>query len=118
MRTIDVAKILSPDLKSRIRARDLKLYMENSEEVTFVLDLSHVEFATRGFMDEFYNLFMKDSKANGFSVTISNVPEDIKALLDAVSRTQVKTTVVPSSTPEVTFKTVKEFMSFLGSAAF
>ena len=118
MKTIDMAQILSPDLKSRMRAQDLRLLMENSDEHTFVLDFSHVKFATRSFMDEFYNLFMKDSKANGFSVTISNVPEDIKALLDAVSRTQVKTTVVPSSTPEVTFKTVKEFMSFLGSAAF
>jgi len=118
MKTIDMAQILSTDLKSRMQAQDLKLYMENSEGIAFALDFCHVKFATRCFMDEFYNLFLKDSKANGFSVEITNVPEDIKALLDAVSRTQVKTTVVPSSTPEVTFKTVKEFMSFLGSAAF
>lgn len=113
-----MAQILSTDLKSRMQAQDLKLYIENSEGTAFALDFCHVKFATRCFMDEFYNLFMKDSKANGFSVEITNVPEDIKAMLDAVSRTQVKTTIIPSSTPEIVFKSIREFMSFLGGAAF
>ena len=115
MKTIDIAQILSPDLKSRMRAQDLKLLMLNSGEGAFELDFSHVKFATRSFMDEFYNLFLKDPKANAFSVTVTNVPEDIKALLDAVSRTQVKATVIPADTPEVTFKDVKEFMNYLST---
>jgi len=115
MKTIDIAQILSPDLKSRMRAQDLKLLMVNSGEDAFVLDFSHVKFATRSFMDEFYNLFLKDPKANTFSVMVTNVPEDIKALLDAVSRTQVKTTVIPSDTSEVTFKDVNEFLNYLST---
>ena len=116
MKTIDIAQILSPDLKSRMRAQDLKLLMVNSGEDAFELDFSHVKFATRSFMDEFYNLFLKEPKANAFSVTVTNVPEDIKALLDAVSRTQVNATVISSDIPEVTFKSVAEMLKYLKTA--
>ena len=115
MNTIDIAQILSPDLKSRMRAQDLRLYIQNSGADVVELDFSHVKFATRSFMDEFYNLFLKDARANNFTVKITNVPEDIKAMLDAVSRTQVKTTVIPSDTPEMTFKSVDEFLKFLST---
>ena len=118
MKKIDIAEILSPDLKSRMRAQDLKLYIQNSGADNVDLDFSNVKFATRSFMDEFYNLFLKDAEANSFTVKITNVPEDIKAMLDAVSRTQVKTSVIPSETPEVTFKSVGDFMQFLGSSAY
>lgn len=115
MKTIDIAQILSPDLKSRMRAQDLRLYIQNSEADAVDLDFSHVKFATRSFMDEFYNLFLKDAKSNNFSVKISNVPEDIKAMLDSVSRTQVKTTVIPSDSPEVSFKDVNEFIQYMST---
>lgn len=115
MKTIDIAQILSPDLKSRMRAQDLRLYIKNSEANAVNLDFSHVKFATRSFMDEFYNLFLKDAESNTFSVKISNVPEDIKAMLDSVSRTQVKTTVIPSDTPEVSFKDVNEFIQYMST---
>lgn len=117
MKTIDIAEILSPDLKSRMRAQDLQLLMKNSGENAFVLDFAHVKFATRSFMDEFFNLFLKDGKFNSFSVSIINVPEDIKAMLDAVSRTQVRASVIPSQTPEKSFATVDEFVHFLSTAA-
>lgn len=117
MKTIDIAQILSPDLKSRMRAQDLRLYIQNTGAKAVTLDFSQVKFATRSFMDEFYNLFLKDAKANAFSVKIVNVPEDIKAMLDAVSRTQVRTTTIPSDTPEVTFKSVNDMLQFLSSVA-
>lgn len=117
MKTIDIAQILSPDLKSRMRAQDLKLLMVNSGEDAFELDFSHVKFATRSFMDEFYNLFLKDPKANAFSVTVTNVPEDIKAMLDAVSRTQVNVKVIPSDTPEVIFNSIDDVMKYLKTAS-
>ena len=116
MKTIDLADILSPDLKSRMRAQDLKLLMENSGEKAFVLDFANVKFATRSFMDEFYNLFLKTPNANSFSIQIINVPEDIKAILEAVSRTQLNVTVVPSDIPEVTFNSVAEMLKYLNSA--
>ena len=115
MKTIDIAQILSPDLKSRMRAQDLRLLMENSGENSFVMDFHGVKFATRSFIDEFYNLFLKNPGMNAFMVEITNVPEDIKLMLDAVSRTQVRAKVIPSNTPEVTFKNVDEFVNYLST---
>lgn len=117
MKTIDIAQILSPDLKSRMRAQDLKMLMENSEEDSFIIDFANVKFATRSFMDEFYNLFMKNTAANPFNVQITNVPEDIKAILDAVSRTHVNVKVIPSDTPEIIFKSLDEMMKYLKTAS-
>ena len=115
MKTIYIAQILSPDLKSRMRAQDLRLLMENSGNDSFVMDFHGVKFATRSFIDEFYNIFLKNPDANAFSVEIINVPEDIKLMLDAVSRTQLRTNVIPSDTPEVTFKNVDELVNYLST---
>lgn len=117
MKTIDITQILSPDLKSRMRAQDLKLFMENSDEKSFMLDFKNVKFATRSFMDEFYNLFLKTPDTNPFRVQVTNVPVDIKAMLDAVSRTQMNVKVIPSDTSEVVFKTVDEMLHYLKTAS-
>ena len=114
---IDVVQLLSPDLKSRMRAQDLKLLIENSEEKEIELDFQGVKFATRSFIDEFYNLFLKNPKENTFQVKLTNVPEDIKTMLDTVSRTQVRAKVIPSQTQEISFKNVKEFLNYLSSVA-
>ena len=100
-----------------MRAQDLKLLIENSEEKEVVLDFQGVKFATRSFIDEFYNLFLKSPTTNAFQVELTNVPEDIKTILDAVSRTQVRAKVVPSQTQEISFKNVKEFLNYLSSVA-
>jgi len=112
MKTIDIAQLLSPDLKSRMRAQDLKLLVENSGADAVEMDFHGVKFATRSFIDEFYNLFLKNSEANSFSLELINVPSDIKAMLDAVSRTQVRAKVIPSQSQEVSFKDIKEFMNY------
>ena len=117
MKTIDIAQILSPDLKSRLRAQDLRSLMENSGENSFVIDFHGVKFATRSFIDEFYNLFLKNPSVNAFTVEITNLPEDIKLMLDAVSRTQMQVKVIPSDTPEVTFKNVDELVNYLSNVA-
>jgi len=117
MKTIDIAAILSPDLKSRMRAQDLKLLIENSGSNAVEMDFHGVKFATRSFIDEFYNLFLKNSEDNTFSVELINVPADIKTMLDAVSRTQVRAKVIPSQSHEVSFKDVKEFINYFSTVA-
>ena len=52
---IDIAQLLSPDLKSRMRAKDLRLLVKNSGAKSVVIDFGGVKFATRSFIDEFYN---------------------------------------------------------------
>lgn len=82
-----------------------------------VMDFHGVKFATRSFIDEFYNLFLKNPEENAFRVELTNVPEDIKTMLDAVSHTQVRAKVIPSQTQEISFKDLKEFLNYLSSVA-
>lgn len=115
MKTIDIAQLLSPDLKSRMRAQDLKQLVENSETDAVVFDFSNVKFATRSFIDEFYNLFLKHPEAIPFKVEITNVPEDIAMMLEAVSRTQIRAKVIPSQMKEIIFKDVNDFLHYISS---
>ena len=117
MKTIDIAQLLSPDLKSRMRAQDLKLLVENSGADAVEMDFHGVKFATRSFIDEFYNLFLKTPQSNAFQVELANMPEDIATMLEAVSRTQVRAKVIPSQTKEFSFKDVNEFLHHLSSVA-
>lgn len=118
MKTIDITQVLSQDLKSRLRAQDLKLFIENSGEDTVVLDFNNVKFATRSFIDEFYNLFLKNPSAHPYRVEITNVPEDINTILEAVSRTQTTAKVIPSQTPEVSFSSVDDLLHYFKTVAF
>lgn len=115
MKTIDIAEILSPDLKSRMRARDLKDYVDNSQDSEIKLDFQKVNFATRSFIDEFYNLFLKDPSSLSYSLEIINVPEDINIMLETVSRTQVRTNVIPSKSEEISFDDVDELIKYLST---
>lgn len=115
MRTVDISQILSPDLKSRLRVRDLRLFIENCQEDVVVLDFGNVAFATRSFIDEFYNVFMKSSDPLPFKIEITNVPEDINRIFESVSHTQTRIKTVPSRTPERSFSTTDELISYLKS---
>ncbi len=115
IKTIDVAAILSPDLKSRMRAQDLKLLIEISGADSVVMDLKGVKFATRSFIEEFYNLFFKTPDANTFRVELTNVPSDIKAMQGAVSRKQIRVNVIPSQSQEVAFKDVNDLLDYFNT---
>ena len=116
MKTIDIAQLLSPDLKSRMRAQDLRLLIANSEAKVVIMDFSGVKFATRSFIDEFYNIFLKDSSINNFKVELINIPSDIKAMFDSVSRTQVSAKVIPSDSSERNFNDINEFIHYINTA--
>ena len=76
MKTIDITTVLSPDLKSRSTVADLLLYVLNSNEQEIQIDFAKVLFATRSFMDEYYNTFVNDhGKLNGIKVESINLPE-------------------------------------------
>ncbi len=117
MKTIDITQVLSPDLKSRVRAHDLELFIANSGEDVVTLDFSNVAFATRSFIDEFYNLFLKDPESHSFKVEITNVPEDINTILESVSRTQTRVKTVPARIPEKSFKNVDDVLNYLRTAS-
>lgn len=116
MKKIDITSILSEYLKSRSLVGDLLLYIKNSNYDEVTIDFAKVKFATRSFMDEFYNTFVNDrGKLGGIKVSLANMPSDIQYMLDVVSRTQTgrRNFEVPDSTSVKSFKTVGEFTSWM-----
>ena len=87
MRTFFIAQILNVDLMSRLLAQDFYDYIKNTSETDITIDFTGVNFATRSFIDEFYNLFLKPSNKE-FEVKIANLPSDIEAIMNAVKLTQ------------------------------
>ena len=118
MRSIDIAEILTPDLGYRAYVHDLELFIQNSGEDVVMLDFSNVQFATRSFVDEFYNVFLKNPEAQPYRVEITNVPEDINTILEAVGRTQTRATVIPARIPEMSFSSAQELLEFLRSTSY
>lgn len=116
MKTIDIIDILSPDLKSRARVHDLELFIQNCGKKTVILDFSNVQFATRSFVDEFYNVFLKTPKTNSVKVEITNAPEDVNTILVAESRTQTRAKVIPSRIPVKSFQSVDDLVLYLKAA--
>lgn len=90
--TIDITDITSRDLKSRESARRAKKEIDELVERTGAdmveVDFEKVEFSTRCFMDEFYNLFLSSEAREQECATVEvvNVPEDIRVILAAVVR--------------------------------
>ena len=111
--TIDITKILSPDLKSRTSARNLDLFIRNSGEESVVLDFINVKYATRGFIDEFYNLFIKDSNLLPYHVEIINIPKDINRILEIVSSTQSHSNRISENANFIKFNNVDEMKEYL-----
>lgn len=86
---IDITTILSQDLKSRLAVKDLLMYIQNTNSKSVVVDFAKVEFATRSFIDEYYNVIMNHSFSD-IEIQTVNIPDDIQMIFDAVKRTQHK----------------------------
>lgn len=110
MKTINIAEILlSPDLGSRSQARGFRRFVdENYSGEPVTIDFSGVQFSSRAFMDEFYNLFLSPavSSESKVDVEVANMPDDIAAILASVVRTNTHPRVVSSSNVEAP---VREF---------
>lgn len=115
--TLDITDILSQDLKSRSTVADLMAFVEHQQAEIVKIDFSKVLFATRSFIDEYYNQFIK----NGGNilqkrVETIHVPDDIQSIIYAVSQTQQgqKKETTPKGTV-TSFSSVKELNRFLTS---
>lgn len=114
--SIDIAKCLTPELMSRAKVQVLKDYINSLQSKQVSVDFSHVAFATRSFMDEFFNAFLKTPEDSNVKIELVNVPEDIAAMLNAVSKTQhgVKKTIQPTADTK-NFSSAEEAISFLAT---
>lgn len=94
MKTINISEIISPDLGFRALARGFRQFVDKNfaVEEAVTIDSSGVQFTSRSFMDEFYNLVLSPSAASSCPVKVEvvNLPADIAALLEAVVRTNTQ----------------------------
>lgn len=113
MNRIYIKQELSADLKSRSTVHTLYLSVKDKNLDEVVFDFSNVNFATRSFLDEFYNVFIKEHR-----VKIENVPEEIAIILDTVSSTQEKKKGLIKQKNVKSFKTVDDFCSYMSRLSF
>ena len=116
--TIDITKILSRDIINRSRARDLKAYIVKQKLAEVELDFKDIKFATRSFIDEFYNLFLKDASSLPFKVEITNGPADIQAMITSVSKTQTKVKTIRQTSNVLNFDNVDDLLKYMSTVAF
>lgn len=115
---INAAKVLSQDIISRSRARDLKTYIVKQKLAEVELDFKDIKFATRSFIDGFYNFFLKDASSLPFKVEITNVPEDIQAMITSVSKTQTKVKTIRPTSNVLNFENVDDLLKYMSTVAF
>ena len=109
---IDVAKVLSQDIISRSRARGLMAYIVERELTEVELDFKDIKFATRSFID------VKDASSLPFKVEITNVPEDIQAMITSVSKTQTKVKTIRPTSNVLNFENVDDLLKYMSTVAF
>ncbi|MBO5268095.1 MAG: hypothetical protein J6B13_04970 [Muribaculaceae bacterium] len=117
MTTIDISTILGADLRSRYSVHDLVEYFRNTD-TSIVADFSKIQFATRSFIDEFYNVFIKGATELPFHIEITNMPENIKATFDSVSRTQTGVKTVPPTARVKQFASLDDLLRYMDSIPF
>ena len=117
-KVIDIAVCIGRDLKSRIAVRELHDKIINETKTHVKIDFRNVNFATRSFMDEFYNVFIANADVNA---ELINLSPEIKAMLDAVKSTQhrpTKSAVNISSDSDIKFSSISQVNKYLEELSF
>ena len=111
--TVDIATLLKPDLMSRFAVADLLIYIHNTGSESVVVDFAGVKFATRSFVDEYYNVIMKNPSS--IKIETINIPEDIQVIFDVVQRTQHKEKDIKLDATVVKCKTFADVQRVFGT---
>lgn len=111
--TVDIATLLKPDLMSRFAVADLLIYIHNTGSESVVVDFAGVKFATRSFVDEYYNVIMKNQSS--INIETINIPEDIQVIFDVVQRTQHKEKDIKLDATVVKCKTFADVQRVFGT---
>jgi hypothetical protein len=115
---IDIAVCIGRDLKSRIAVKNLYDMIQNQNLKDVKIDLRNVNFATRSFMDEFYNVFIANADLN---VELINLSPELKAMIDAVKSTQhrsTKSALKISSDSDIKFSSISQVNKYLDELSF
>ena len=107
---INISEILSQDLKFRQQAKRLKDCIDKYQDEEISLDFKETNFASRAFIDEFYNLFLKESP----NIKIINVPEDLAKIIETISNNKPPIiNIITSNTEELYFDNVEDFIDYI-----
>lgn len=115
---IDIAKQIGQNLKSRVLVRDFYDLILNLKVESLVLDFRNVRFASRSFMDEFFNVILE---SNDFKTILIHVSPELQTMLDTVRETQhrPKNYKLKRKSDNVeTFSSIAEINEFLSSLSF
>jgi len=117
-KVFDITAFAGRDLKSRITVRKFFDFIL-SHDVDFVtIDFKNLNFATRSFIDEFYNLFINNPE---IKVELLHVSSEIMAMFNAVKSTQRRSKSISlrrKSVKVTRFSSISEVNAFLGSLSF
>ena len=109
-KTIDISVVIGTDIRTRSRIRQLTDII--TQESTYVIDFSKVEFISRSFADELVSLI--DNSAG--RVVCANMPEHIKQLLIIVRRNRnVHTSVQDVKGDVIKLKTKEQMEAFFNA---
>jgi len=115
---IDIAAFTGHDLKSRITVRNLYDVILNQNMTNVKIDFRNVSFATRSFMDEFYNLFIANTSVDA---ELINLSPELNAILNAIKFTQRKPTESAkkiSSHADMKFSSISQVNKYLEELSF
>lgn len=93
--TINLAKLISTDIRSRANADLIRREMEKSNGQSMIIDMESVVFISRSFADEL--LEIQDTKR----IRIINAHDSVKTMLDIVSKSRQKERVYKDSNSNV-----------------
>lgn len=118
-KVIDITAYIGRDLKSRVAAREFYDKISNEQRTNIKIDFGNVSFATRSFMDEFYNIFIANVDMN---VELINLSAEIDAMLDAVKATQHRpknsANGISSHHDDIRFSSISEANRYLETLPF
>ena len=118
-KVIDITAYIGRDLKSRVAAREFYEKISNEQRTNIKIDFGNVSFATRSFMDEFYNIFIANVDMN---VELINLSAEIEAMLDAVKSTQHRpknsANRISSHHDDIRFSSITEANKYLEALPF
>ena len=117
-KVIDITTFTGRDLKSRIAVQEFRdmILRQNTDFV--IIDFKNVSFATRSFIDEFYNVFIKNTEIKS---ELLNVSSEIQSLIDAVKSTQHRVKPIiknRNSEKVIQFSSITEVNKYLSSLSF
>lgn len=107
MTVIYIKDLIGRDILNRISARDILDAINNLDDTNITLNFEGVQFTTRSFMDEFYNIILFQ-KPSGKVVHIEAMSNDLAAMLEVVSKTQHNSVTKVAPQPYVTTKTIDD----------